>query len=59
MIYYIYNIMYIHKINKSYLIFHVVKHGIMEKLINKCIFFCEKFPKHHILDNFRYIYIYI
>ena len=39
-------------VNKSYVLFHVVKHEIMKKLINKCIcFFCEKFPNHHILDK--------
>ena len=38
-------------INKSDLLFHVVKHEIMEKLINKWICFCEDFPNHHILDK--------
>ena len=36
---------------KSDLLFHVVKHEIMKKLINKCICFCENFPNHHILDK--------
>ena len=35
-------------INKSNLLCHVVKHYIMEKLINKYICFCENFPNHHI-----------
>ena len=38
-------------INKSDLLFHVVKHEIMEKLINKCVCFYENFHNHHILDE--------
>ena len=38
-------------INKSDLLCHVVKHDIMEKLINNCIYFCENFPNHHIIDK--------
>ena len=32
-------------INKSDLLFHVVKHDIMEKLINKCIRFLRELPQ--------------
>ena len=46
----IYIYIYIY-INKSDLLFHVVKHDIMEKLINKYICFFENFPNHHILDK--------
>ena len=36
---------------KSDLLLYVVKHDIMEKLINKCICVFENFPNHHILDK--------
>ena len=36
-------------IYKSYLVCHVVKHEIIDKLINKYMCFCENFPNHHIL----------